>query len=331
MRRGGLYLKYLVLFVGLVTGVLAINAAADLYFVYRDKTRTAIAVQHEKAEAAAQRIESFMREIERQIGWVAHAQWSALPLEQRQFDFIRLQRQVPAITELTHLDRDGREQLRMSRLAMDVVGSGVDRSNEPAFKEAVANRVYFGPVYFRKESEPYLTVAVAHGGRGGVTLAEVNLKLIVDVILQIRVGREGYAYVVDGLGRLVAHPDISLVLRRTDMNRLPQVVEARAGAMRPIGGEPIDVGDAHNLADKPVLSAYAAIPALHWLVFVEVPRSEAREPVIEAGLRALAILCLSIVIAGVVAALLARRMVVPIRAMQRGAEGIGGGDLDHRL
>ena len=105
-----------------------------------------------------------MREIERQIGWVAQAQWAALPVEQRRFDYVRLLRQVPAITELVQLDRQGREQLKVSRLAMDVVGSGTDLSKEPAFVEAMANRVYFGPVYFRKESEPYMTMAVAHGG-----------------------------------------------------------------------------------------------------------------------------------------------------------------------
>lgn len=82
MKRG-LFLKYVVLFVGLVTGVLVINAALDLYFVYQDNRRASIEVQKEKAEAASQRIESFVREIERQIGWVAQAQWAALPVEQR--------------------------------------------------------------------------------------------------------------------------------------------------------------------------------------------------------------------------------------------------------
>jgi hypothetical protein len=30
-------------------------------------------------------------------------------------------------------------------------------------------------------------------------------------------------------GRLIAHPDISLVLRNTDMTKLKQVIAARAG------------------------------------------------------------------------------------------------------
>src|SRR3954462_101913 len=136
MKWGGLFFKYVVLFVGLVFGVLVINAALDLYFVYQENRRASIEVQREKAEAAAQRVESFVREIERQIGWVAYAQFAALPPEQRRFDYARLMRQVPAITELIQLDRQGREQLLVSRLSMDAVGAGTDRSVEPAFVQA---------------------------------------------------------------------------------------------------------------------------------------------------------------------------------------------------
>ncbi len=325
MKRG-LFLKYVVLFVGLVTAVLVINVALDLYFVYQENRRASIEVQQEKAEAAAQRIESFVREIERQIGWVAQAQWADLPVDQRRFDYVRLQRQVPAITELIQLDRQGREQLKVSRLNMDVVGSGTDLSKEPPFVGAIADGVWFGPVYFRKESEPYMTMAVAHGRRGGVTVADVNLKFIWDVVSQIKVGKDGYAYVVGPQGRLVAHPDISLVLRGTDMKRLPQVAAALAAP-----DKDVPVGDSINLAGVSVLSAHADIPALKWLVFVEVPTREAQQPVINTGLRALALLVLGLLIAAGAGALLARRMVVPIRAMQAGAERIGSGELSHRL
>jgi signal transduction histidine kinase len=325
MKRG-LFLKYVVLFVGLVAAVLVINSALGLWFVYQENRRASIEVQHEKAEAAAQRIESFVREIERQIGWVAQAQWAALPVDQRRFDYVRLMRQVPAITELVQIDREGREQLKVSRLTMDVVGSGIDLSREPAFVEAMGKRVWFGPVYFRKESEPYMTMAVPHGGRGGVTVAEINLKLILDVISQIKVGKDGYAYVVGPQGRLVAHPDISLVLRGTDMKRLPQVAAALASP----GADNSEI-DATNLAGVSVLSAHAEIPALKWLVFVEVPTIEAQQPVINAGLRGLWLLVLGLLIAALAGALLARRMVVPIRAMQASAERIGSGELGHRL
>src|SRR5580704_6069085 len=325
MRRG-LFLKYVVLFIGLVSGVLVINAALDLYFVDQDNRRASIQVQKEKAEAAAQRVEAFVREIERQIRWVAYTQFESLPIEQRYFEYNRMQLLVPAITELAQLDRAGREQLKVSRIGLNSIASNLDRSADPAFVEAMKNKVYFSPVDFRKESEPYLTMAVAHGRGGGVTVADVNLKFILDPISEIKVGKEGYAYVVDRLGRLIANRDISLVLRGTDMKHLPQV----EAALKMPGdyGQPVD---ATNRAGVPVLSAHANIPALGWLVFVEVPTAEAQQPVIDAGLRALALLVLGLLIAGGAGALLARRMVVPIRAMQAGAERIGGGELDHRL
>src|SRR5260370_15391561 len=325
MKRG-LFLKYVVLFVGLVAVVLVINAALDLYFGYQDNRRASIEVQREKADAAAQKVESFVRSIENRIGWVAYAQFDTLPADQRRFDYVRLLRQVPAITELAQLDRTGHEQLHVSRLSMDVVGSNIDRSAEPAFIEDKANKVYYGPVSFRKGSEPYLTMAVAHGGRGGVTVADINLKLIWDVISQIKIGQNGYAYVVDRQGRLVAHPDISLVLRGTDMGRLAQV----EAALKPDGSDNAPV-DARNRAGVAVLSAHATIPALNWLVFVELPTIEAQQPVIDSGLRDIALLVLGLLIARGAGALLARRMVVPNPAMQEGAQRIGASELGDGL
>src|SRR2546430_17698634 len=76
-----------------------------------------------------------------------------------------------------------------------------------------------------------MTLGIAVTRReAGVSVAEVNLKLIWDVVSQIKVGERGHAYVVDAQGRLIAHPDISLVLRNTDLSKLAQVRAARASA-----------------------------------------------------------------------------------------------------
>ena len=110
---------------------------------------------------------------------------------------------------------------------MDVVGSGKDRSQEPAFRNAKRGQPWFGPVYFRKETEPYMTIAVRSGSDSGpVTIADVNLKFIWDVVSRIKIGDKGKAYVVDGNGFLVADPDIGLVLRKTDLSQLPHVKAA---------------------------------------------------------------------------------------------------------
>jgi len=281
--RGGLFRKYVLLIVGLVSLVLLINSALDFWFAY-DENKTALyRIQQEKAASAAQRIGQFVDEIERQLGWTTAPQWAASPLEQRRFDYVRLLRQVPAITELIQLDDDGKEQLKVSRLAMDVVGSAKDYSASPSFVEAKQHHVWFSPVYFRKESEPYMTMALARAGRNaGVTIAEVNLKLIWDVITGLRIGQGGYAYVVDREGRLIAHPDISLVLRNTDLSNLPQVAAALAEAPSVPSaasgggsgsGQPINqaVVVAKGINGDRVLTAHAAIPPLGWTVLSNCP------------------------------------------------------------
>src|ERR671927_104015 len=102
----------------------------------------------EQAESAAAKIGQFIREIKSQVGWTTQLPWSPGTIDQRRFDGLRLLRQVPAITELAQLDSTGKEQLRVSRLAMDVVSSGTDFSQDPKFTEAVAgkDKVYYGPV-----------------------------------------------------------------------------------------------------------------------------------------------------------------------------------------
>ena len=139
-RRGRLFIKYVASLVGLVAVVLIGNGALDVWFSYKEAKQALVRIQQEKAESAAQRIAAFVEEIERQIGWTTHAQWSAGTMDQRRFDYVRLLRQVPAITELVQLDSDGREQLKVSRLAMDAVGSGTDYT---AFVDSV--QIAVGP------------------------------------------------------------------------------------------------------------------------------------------------------------------------------------------
>jgi len=329
--RMRLSFKFALAFVGLVSLVLVVNGAVNMWLSYDEAKSSAVRVQQEKAQAAAERIDQFVGEIEQQIGWTTHAQWSAGSLDQRRYDFVRLLRQVPAITELVQIDGSGKEQLKVSRLAMDVVASGVDYSNDPRFAKAVANKVWFSPVYFRKESEPYMTISVAHVGRNaGVTVAEVNLKFIWDVITAIKVGTGGYAYVVDARGRLIAHPDISLVLRDTDLSRLPQVADALAALQShdPLASR---VATATGPQGASVLTAYAPISRLNWLVFVELPIREAMAPVYASLLQTGALLGLGLLMAAVAGTLLARRMAVPIRRLQSGAERLGAGELEHRI
>src|SRR6187399_1995501 len=324
-----LFRKYVALFVAVVCVALLTNGLFEIWFSYQENKQALTRIQREQAEAAAAKIGQFIKDIEGQIGWTTQLPWTASALEQRRFDALRLLRQVPAITELAQLDASGKEQLRVSRLAMDAVGVGTDFSKDPKFTEAVAKKIYYGPVYFRRESEPYMTLAMAGARRdAGVSVAEVNLKFIWDVVSQIKVGKKGQAFVIDARGRLIAHPDISLVLRNTDLSRLDYVSAARSaeGAPSPQGVEIVN-----DVQGREVLTAHAPILPLRWLMFVELPIDEAYAPLYESIKRSSYLLMGGLMLAFLAGLFLARKMIIPIQALRAGAAQIGSGNLEQRI
>jgi signal transduction histidine kinase len=328
--RSRLFIKYVALLISVVVVALVANGVFEIWFSYQENKASLISIQREQAEGAAAKIEQFITEIESQVGWTTQLPWSDSTLDQRRFDALRLLRQVPAITELAQIDSSGHEQLRVSRLTMDVVGSGVDYSHKPEFTEAVAHKVYYGPVYFRRESEPYMTLSLAGTRRDtGVSIAQVNLKLIWDVVTKIKVGVHGRAYVLDADGRLIAHPDISLVLRNTDMSKLAQVKSARAAAGT--DGSAQQVQEAEDISGHKVLTAYAKVAHLGWTVYVETPIEEAYAPLYASIQRTGFVLFGALALAFVAGMFLAGRMVVPIQALRAGAARIGRGDMSQRI
>ena len=327
-RRRSLFQKYLVvLFVVVVVPLLA-NGFGDAWFGYRDQRAMLNSLLRTEAASAAARIGSFLARIKDQISWTVRQAWSEDALEQHRFDALGVLRQVPAVVSITLVDGDGIEQLYVSRIDLNRIASRVDRSRDPAVSGARTAGTWYGPVSYYDGSEPFMTVAVAGNRKAaGIAVAEINLKLIWDVISAIRVGRTGHAFVLDRSGSLIAHPDISLVLRGTDdealieMRRLQQAIDAASG----------EAVTAENREGETVVTAMAAIPGVDWMVFVEQPLSEAFAPIRSALWRTGGLLLAGTALAGALAFWLARRMTGPIRQLEHGTERIGAGQFDHRI
>src|SRR5207247_6731399 len=110
-------------------------------------------LQHEKALAAASRIEQYIQRIEQQLAYAALPQLDASDVELRRIEFLKLLRQAPEVTDIAQLDATGHEQIAVSRLGMDSVSSGKDRLQEPAYRNGRRGQTWIGPVYFGQESE----------------------------------------------------------------------------------------------------------------------------------------------------------------------------------
>ena len=270
----------------------------------------------------------FLDGIREQMQWAVQLPWSEGNDERRRLDALRVLRQVPAIVDLTLVDGGGIERMQISRIGRDVIGSGIDRSRDAPVAGARKARTWYGPVTLNRGSEPYMTMAVA-GNRAsvGIAVAQINLKLIWDVISAIRVGEQGGAFVVDRNGQLVAHPNISLVLQGADEVTVTRLKSLQA-AMAAAGGEPVTAEDPER---RTVLVAMAPIAGVDWMVFAEQPIAEAFAPIRAALWRTAFLVLAGAAFAAVLAFLLARRMSGPIRKLEIGAARIGAGHFDQKI
>ena len=326
--RRPLFQKYfIVLFVAVVVPLLA-NGASEAWFGYRDQKVMLSQRLRAEAGSAAGKIEGFLDDITDQLQWTVQLPWREGSDERHRFDVLRLMRQLPAVVEVMLVDGNGVERLHVSRVDPDNVNSGIDRTNDPAVDGARSHRIWYGPVSLYSGSEPHMTVAVS-GARAnyGVTVAVINLKLIWDVISAIHVGQSGDAFVLDSAGRLVAHPDISLVLRGENDPAAARLKELQQATIAG-GGETIEGRDAERRA---VIAAMAPIPGPDWTAFVEESASEAFTPLRAALWRTTLLLLAGAAFAAALGYLLARRMTGPIRLLGQGAAAIGAGHFDHKI
>ena len=332
--RGRLVRDYFLISVLLIGGGLIASGLVEIYFRYQENQEQLARLQREIASGAAFKIDHFVQEIHNTLKGATKSREIAskgLTTEFR-FELEKLLLIAPAVTEAMALNDSGQIQAQASRLRTVLPDAKKDLSTSAPFELAKQGKSYFGPVYFVRGSEPYMTIAVPierfAGEVVGVLQAEVNLKYIGDVISSLTIGKAGYAYVVSRRGELIAHPDISLVLQRRSVKNIPAVT----AAFQNPGDTPDRVAlVAPNISGNDMLSASAIIPGVEWAVIVDRPVAEAYEAVYASLMRTAGLLLVGLGLALFASFFLARRVVQPVRILREGVERIGSGDLSYRL
>ena len=318
----------------MIAGGLIASGILETYFRYQESREQLALNQQEAANVAALKIEQFIHDIETAMR--AATKYQDLARQgisaDYEFELRRLLYLAPAITEAAAIDADGVAQAQMSRSRAVSSDAPSAFAASPAFQQARQGHSYFGPVYFVRGSEPYMTIALPierFAKRvAGVLQAEVNLKYVWQVVSGIKQGKAGYAYVVDRAGDLVAHPDISLVLQKKNVAQLNQVKAAFSPDAARVKAKWII---SSNLKGTKVISSFAIIPNLGWAVFIERPVEEAYEPLYAGMLRTSTVLLIGLGVALLASFFVARRVLGPFRVLGQGVERIGSGDLGFRV
>ena len=178
------------------------------------------------------------------------------------------------ISSLAYLDRNGRVVL--------TVGSGEGGEGFPDLAPFLAEARAAGTRgWLIGRAIPHVAGGVmllpaavkivdrATGEPAGTVGAFIDLSRVQAAISDVTLRRGGMAFLVDGDGRLLAHPDSSRALRRADLRGLEIVGQflrvGRTGGTVPFRDE----------QGKEMLGAYEPVPEFGWGVIVQEPKQEA--------------------------------------------------------
>jgi Cache domain len=252
-------------FITLVVGAMVVwtlPAHAQQMEAQTQLVRGSLEVQ---AEAVASKIAQFIEKIEARLN-----SWSVRPITQGRINAMKLMHEMPAISELSLIDGAGKEVFRLSRIPIDLTAIEKNNARNPKFTEAMSNKVYYGPIYFRDASEACVTLSISDTvGEVVVRVAEISLKSIQDTMRAAKVGQSGVAYVVDGHGHVFAHPDRGRV--QEDFGRLDHVRSALTPGVSP-PAEAMQIS--HDIEGREVLVYAQVAQHLGWLAFLELPTGE---------------------------------------------------------
>ncbi len=230
----------------------------------------------------------------------------------------------PTLLEIVSLDASGQVIASAAR-DTPVLANLITIRQSRWFLDANSGSLHRSRIQLTADAQPYLILSQPATG-GGVIAARVSMEILWRVTDEILVGEQGRSYVVNERGYLIAHSNRELVLQAASLTGRPelqQALNAPDGTWHGAYG---------NVEGMPVVGTSYHIPNSNWLVFVELPESEAYA----LTKRALFVLVGGtlgfLVIVNFIASFYLRRAVLyPMLRLYQGVERIGSGDLSYRI
>lgn len=332
-KQGGIRRRLLIWGLALLGSALALNTLAGSFYTYLLIERDANALQVEIASRLSKEMDSFVQsKLDRLLDFSALVALQKFGGQEQRLMGLLLLKNDHFFTELTLMDQDGVERLKISERKVYLPSELSEDSDSMKFRIAMAGETYVSPVYTSERAEPYVSVAVPikRSPRDvmGVAVAELNLKSLWEIIGSIKFGEAGYAYLVDSTGRLIAHRDPSTVLKNQSLIHLPAVQRfLRNPSAR--NAEPLQ--EVTGLGGQAVLSTYAPVPRVGWAVVLEEPVDLALAELHRMVRNALLLMGLGLVAGALAIVWVSHKIAGPIQRLHEGVSVVGKGDLDHRV
>ncbi|HWR29661.1 MAG TPA: methyl-accepting chemotaxis protein [Negativicutes bacterium] len=224
---------------------------------------------------------------------------------------------------------DGIGYIRPDGTYLNSAGSRGSLAERDYFQHAIKGEIYVSdPVLSKSSGKAIVAVAVPvkSGGRVvGVVYGSIGMEGLAQKVQDIKVGKTGYAYVLQADGLAIIHPnkDIMMKVNAATDTKLPEVL--RSVNQRVIKGETGQSSYEYSGSEKMV--AYAPVPGIKWFLGINVPTEEVTGALLALRNISLITIVIVLVIASAIIALISRRIAKPIQTLEGAANRIAGGDL----
>lgn len=320
-------------FIALSLMTLLISSGLQMLFHIESQQAVIASRQQTIARNAGITVSSFIQEKFRVLETSIKLSDPAMASEQEQRRMLAgLLGLQPAFRQLILLNASGQERARISRLSRMASGTISAQLVQDVAAKTRQGQKYISPVNIDPVTgEPMIYIAVpvesVFGDYQGALAVEVNLKFMWDLVDRLKVGKTGVAYVVDGRGNLIAFNDIGRVLKGENVGHLKAV---REFILDPATSHALGVNIYSGIMGARVVGTYVPLGTPDWAVVTEMPLAEAyREFIGNVAISAVATLILA-VLAGLMGAVMAKRLAAPLIHLIGTATRITNGEIDLR-
>ena len=332
IRGGGIRRRLMMWGLSLFGIALTVVVVAGYSYTVSQIKKDATRLQIEIASVTADRIRTFVqRKIDRFSDTANAVSLYQLGSKEQQLLIALLVKNDNSLNDASIINARGMEVVKVSDRKVYFPSDFSDQSKSAKFNKAIRGENFISQVYTSDKAQPYITVAIPLWGTAqtvvGVVAAEADLSFLWEAVGKINFGTEGYAYLVDAKGNLIAHKDATLVLKRINLG---QVDGVKKFLRNPTRSDLNPAQEGRGLTDKPVLVTYAPVPELGWAVILEEPLDAALANVDILRRYAAVLLVVGLGIGAVIIAWVSSKMTGPIRELRQGAATIGAGNLEHR-
>ena len=242
------------------------------------------------------------------------------------------------LAEIVPLMEAARQSDKAYESMVFVEASGVSHDSQGPVAN-VAAREYFKQALSGKASvsDPVISKATGHavvvvavpvkvGGKSvGVLFGAINMEELSSKVLSIKIGKTGYAYVVQSDGMTIVHPDKAMVMKDNILQNPNAPWELKQTTEKMVKGERGLTRYSYNGTDKMV--SFSPVPNSRWSLALTAPVAEITEVLSSLTMISLATIAVVLLVAAVVVILFARRIARPIRKIESAAARIAAGDI----